>query len=65
MVQKLGRVRQEERVRELKQLELAWVGGVREQQEYWMHRVGFGGRELLEVRSMVVGLVADPEKRAC
>ena len=65
MAQKLERVRQEERVGELKQLELAWVEGVREQQGYSKHRVALGQREVLEVRSMVVGLVEDPEKRAC
>ena len=64
-MQKLERARQEERVVELKQLELAWVEGVREQQGYSKHRVALERQELLEVRSAVAGLVSDPEKRAC
>ena len=65
MVQKLGRVRQEERVGELKQRELAWVEGAREQQEYSKHQVALEQQGLLAVRSTMVGLVEDPEKRAC
>jgi hypothetical protein len=65
MVQRLGRARREERAGELKQLELAWVEGVREQQGYSKHRVALGRREVLEVHSTVVELVEDPEKRAC
>lgn len=47
-------------VGELQRLELALVGGVREQQVYSMHRVVLGQEGLLGARSKLMEPVADP-----
>jgi hypothetical protein len=47
-------------VGELQRLELALVGGVREQQVYSKHRVVLGQQGLLGARSKLVEPVADP-----
>ena len=59
-MQKLGQVRLEELVGELKQRERALVEGVREQQGYSKHRVVLGRQGLPVARSQLVEPDEDP-----